>query len=206
MEKRIIHIFLLMVIISCFSCSDEEVQTPFAAVNELQQLQQLKQEIAKYPDSLLLVEKLIQYYRNKGAYDSAITVTDGAIKRGPNVVDLWDIKAILHFENGDTINAISSFESAIDIFPLPEYLISLGTLYAQTKNPKALIIADALMLAENAKAGKEAFFIKGLYYNYIGNKKKAIALFDRSTAKNKKWSGKICKNIAKYRRNRPCRT
>ncbi len=178
MEKRIFYIFLWIVIVICFSCNDEEVQTPATAVNELQQLQQLKQEISKYPDSLLLLEKLIQYYRNTGAYDSAITVTDAAIKRAPNVVDLWDIKAILHFENGDTINAISSFESAIDIFPLPEYLISLGTLYAQTKNPKALIIADALMLAENAKAGKEALFIKGLYYNYIGNKKKAIALFD----------------------------
>ena len=40
------------------------------------------------------------------------------------------------------------------------------------------MIADALILANKAKAQKEAIFIKGLYYNYTGDKKKAIALFD----------------------------
>lgn len=177
MMKSVSYIFFYITITIFFSCNENEVHTP-PSTNETPLAEQLKQGITKYPDSLLLVEKLIQYYREGGAYDSALAITDNAIKRAPNVAGLWDIKATLHFENEDTINAIRSFENAIDIFPLPEYVISLGTIYAQTKNPKALILADALIGADKAKATKEAIFIKGLYYNYTNDKKKAIALFD----------------------------
>lgn len=168
--------FCFIIIIS--SCDDNEELDAPALHYEKQQSEQLKQEIAKYPDSLLLIEKLIQYYRNNGSYDSALSIIDHTIIKAPNVVELWDIKAILHFENEDTLNAIKSYENAINIFPLPEYIISLGTLYAQTKNAKALIMADALIQADKAKAAKEAIFIKGLYYNYINDKKTAISLFD----------------------------
>lgn len=160
------------VIVFCFSCNSTEEQKTVPSIDTGEQL---KNDIAKNPDSLLLVEKLIQLYRDNGAYDSALTVVDEAIARVPNVARLWEMKAALHFENEDTSNAIKSFEKAINIFPLPDYVISLATLYAQTKNAKALVFAD--VLAGKAKV-KEAFFIKGLYYNYIGDKKKAITLFD----------------------------
>ena len=91
---------------------------------------------------------------------------------------LLDIKATLHFENGDTINAIKAFEKAITINPQPEYIISLGSLYAQTKNPLALALADALLQAPKANAQKQALFIKGLYYSYTGDKIKALSFFD----------------------------
>jgi tetratricopeptide (TPR) repeat protein len=178
MMKRMSYLFFIGVIAICFSCNNHEETTPSSLRNQNQNDVQLKQDIAKYPDSLLLVEKLIQYYRENGAYDSALAITDKAIKKTPDMASLWDIKATLFFENEDTINAIRSFEKAIDIAPLPEYIMSLGTIYAQTKNPKALTLADALIGADQAKAAKEAIFIKGLYYNYTGDKKKAIALFD----------------------------
>ena len=178
MMKRMSCLFFFAVIAICFSCNNNEETTPSTLANQNKNDVQLKQDISKYPDSLLLVEKLIEYYRENGAYDSAIVVTDNTIKRAPDIAALWDIKATLHFENEDTINAIRSFEKAIDIAPLPEYIMSLGTIYAQTKNPKALVLAEALIGADKAKAAKEAIFIKGLYYNYTGDKKKAIALFD----------------------------
>lgn len=162
----------------CFSCNGNEDRTLSTASNDSLQLSQLKESVQKYPDSLSLTEKLIEYYRDNGNYDSAIAITNNAIKKDSNIAELWDIKATLHFENEDTISAIKAFETAINIYPLPEYIISLGTLYAQTKNPKALILADALAGADKAKATKEATFIKGLYYNYTNEKKKAITLFD----------------------------
>ena len=178
MMKRMSYLFFFGVIAICFSCNNNEESTHVSSPNQNKNDVQLKQDITKYPDSLLLIEKLIQYYREEGAYDSALAVTDNAIKRAPDLAGLWDIKATLHFENEDTINAARSFEKAIDIAPLPEYIISLGTIYAQIKNPKALVLADALIGADKAKAAKEAIFIKGLYYNYTNDKKKAIALFD----------------------------
>lgn len=175
--KRFFYIFFWFALI-CFGCEDKEEQPVPVLPGTGQQLQELKKDIEKYPDSLLLTERLIQYYREAGEYDSAIAVTWNTIKKAPNVAGLWDIKAVLHYENGDTLNAIESFEQAINIFPLPEYVISLGTIYAQVKDPKALQMADALNAADKAVAVKEAYFIKGLYYNYTGDKKKALALFD----------------------------
>lgn len=175
---KLISIIIFCVSMLCFSCNNAK-ETPVASSPDaIHQLQQLKQDITKYPDSLLLVEKLIQNYRDSGTYDSAIAVTDKALQKAPEMASLWDIKGTLHFENGDTVNSIKSFEQAVNIYPRPEYVMSLGTLYAQTKNPKALTMADALIYADKAKASKQALFIKGLYYNYTGDKKKAIALFD----------------------------
>jgi tetratricopeptide (TPR) repeat protein len=141
--------------------------------------QQLISQANTYPDSLLLKENLIQYYRESGRYDKAIKATNEAIQKDSINPRLWDIKATLHFENGDTLHSIQAFEKAIDLYPDPAYIISLGTLYAQTKNEKALALADALLQASKSKADKEAFFIKGLFYSYSGDKKKAIVFFDK---------------------------
>ncbi len=178
MPVRIFFVFCLISSAIFLSCNGNEKQTITQAENNSGQASDLKKSLAKYPDSLLLSQKLIEYYRDNGEYDSAIAITDNLIKRDSNIAELWNIKATLNYENEDTLGAIKSFEKAINLIPLPQYIISLGTLYAQTKNSKSLILADALMQANKAKPSKEAFFIKGLYFTYTVDKKKAIALFD----------------------------
>ena len=174
--KKIFIFCFIAASLFCFSCNEKEEKTqPLSSSNNVKEL---KLSLEKYPDSLMLIEKLIQYYSDNGEYDSALVITDDAIKKDSNLAELWDIKATLHFENEDTINSIRAFEKAISIYPLPEYVIALGTLYAQTKNPKALTLADALIVANKTRAEKDAIFIKGLYYNYTGDKKKAMSLFD----------------------------
>lgn len=168
-------IFSTTVIIIC-SCHNRDNSNTLA--QPVPKLQQLKNAVAQYPDSLLLTENLIEYYRNNGNYDTAINLTDQAIKKDSENVELWDIKGTLLYENGDTLKSIKAYETAINIYPLPEYIISLGTLYAETKNSKALTMADALLIADKAKAQREALFIKGLYYAYTSNKQKAINFFD----------------------------
>ena len=165
---------IVLLICSCNNSYDDKDPGKQSISTE----QQLKNSIKQFPDSLLLIESLIEYYRNNGNYDSAISVTDNALQKDLENVELWDIKGTLHYENGDTLQSINAFETAIDIYPLPEYIISLGTLYAQTKNPKALVLADALLIADRSKAKKEALFIKGLYNIYTSNPKKAIIFFD----------------------------
>lgn len=162
----------------CFLLSCGTNEDGNAANQSISPEEQLKSLVAKYPDSLLLTENLIEFYSNKGNYDTAISVTIKAIQNDSRNVELWDIMGTLQFENGDTLKAIEAFETAINIYPLPEYIISLGTLYAQTKNPKALVMADALLIANKAKAKREAMFIKGLYYTYASEKKMALLFFD----------------------------
>lgn len=142
--------------------------------------QSLKDDIKNYPDSSALVQRLIEVYRNEGYYDSALAVTDSEIKKDSGNAYLWNVKATLFFENNDTANAIKSLEHAIEIYPLPDYLIALGTIYAETMSKNALVIADELLHSNKTKSGKDAYFIKGLYYNYINEPKNAIPYLDSS--------------------------
>jgi tetratricopeptide (TPR) repeat protein len=139
---------------------------------------QLKNQIAKYPDSFALKDKLIGYYQENNDYSHALAETENLLKQDSANAQLWNIKANLYFDNNDTPNAIHSLEEAMHFEARPEYLKSLGSLYAETRNPRALAIADTLLNNPQDSSQEQAIFIKGLYYSCIGEKLKAINLFD----------------------------
>lgn len=141
--------------------------------------QALIDAVTKFPDSLLLREELIQYYRDSADYEKAIATTDAALQKDSLNDRLWEIKGNLYFENYDTVNAIKALNRAADIYPSPQYIIPLGSMYAQTRDSMALNIADFLLKAKMTRDDKEAFFIKGLYYSFTGDKNKAISFFDK---------------------------
>ncbi len=182
MKWIIRHIGILLLLLAMVGCGENrgESNTYNAAnIQKKTEIEKLLETIHQYPDSLQLRENLITYYRNEGNYDKAIATADEVLKRDSSLHRFWDIKAILYFDDEDTANAIRAYEKAIEIYPAPEYVMSLGSMYAETKNPKALEMADALLLATKAKAEKEALFIKGLYFNCAGNKQKAIEFLDK---------------------------
>lgn len=165
---------LMFILASCNSNNKE----PKHQSQDTNSIESIKNAIEENPDSLMLKEKLIEAYRNEGYYDSAIDIADAEIKKDSGNAYLWNIKATLYFENNDTANAISSLEHAIAVYPLPEYLVALGTVYAEVKSKNALMIADELLQVNKTKSGKDAYFIKGLYYNYMNEPKKAIINLD----------------------------
>ena len=169
--------FLIILILLLASCHSKDEKRKYVTTDP-NSVASIKDAIQKYPDSVILKEHLIEAYRNEGNYDSAIGVTDRELVKDSGSAYLWNIKATLYFENNDTVNAINSLEHAIDIYPLPEYLVALGTVYAEIKNKNALLIADKLLRENMVKSGKDAYFIKGLYYNYTNDYKKAIANLD----------------------------
>jgi tetratricopeptide (TPR) repeat protein len=144
--------------------------------------QNLRDAIAKYPDSFTLKEKLVQYFRDNGNYSSAIAETELVLQKDSTNSRIWFMKAMLYSENEDTAKAIKAWEKLVSLEPSPENLISLGTLYAFTKNPQALLLADDLLKLPNAQP--QALFLKGLYHSSEGNKVKAIGFFDDCIALN----------------------
>ncbi|MEO5991682.1 MAG: hypothetical protein ABIP68_08605, partial [Ferruginibacter sp.] len=141
--------------------------------------QQQLDKINQYPDSVLLKENLLQYYREQNQYTKAIDYINVQIAKDTANAHYYDIKGILLLEKGDSTGAINAYEKAVDIYPDPIYIIALATLYAQTHNPLALEMADALLYADKANADRHAFFIKGLYYSYNKQPAKAIPFFDK---------------------------
>ena len=176
------NIFLFFIVISIYltACNNASTNTEQASVPTEEK--QLRDAITHYPDSFVLKENMIQYFRNNNNFRQAIIETEKLIQKDTFNARLWDIKATLYFEKTDTINAIKAFERAIAIDAQPEYIMSLGSLYAETKNSLALVMADGLLQAPKAKAAKQALFIKGLYYSYTGDNEKAISFFDRCLA------------------------
>lgn len=182
MKKVIFYFGFMLLFISCNNEKAENNVAVTAAADSLPAKEkQLKDDIKKYPDSMLLKETLIQYYDDNADYDNALKELNNAIAKDSNSDRLLDKRAEIHFKDGDSLAAIKDFEKAIKIKAEPGYVISLGTLYAQTRNPLALQLADELQ-ASNAKADKEAFFIKGIYYSFTNEKQKAIELFDKCLA------------------------
>ncbi|RYD77148.1 MAG: tetratricopeptide repeat protein [Sphingobacteriales bacterium] len=165
------------------ACNDAEKGTKPVDALPAKEAGLLKQ-IEQFPDSLIFTEELAQYYRENGNYSSAISTVTKALQKDSSNARLWDVLGILHIENGDTVRSLQSLERSVDIYPQPDVVISLGILYAQTKNKKALAVADGLLMADKARAEKEALFIRGMYYNAVGEKEKAIELFNQCLAMN----------------------
>ncbi len=172
-----LHCFFVCLFIAFASCNQNEKEAkPTEPVPN--SIEYLKNDIRKNPDSIMLIQNLIEAYRNENFYDSAIALTNQQIKKDSGNAYLWNIKATLYFENEDTANAIKSLERAIEIYPLSEYMVALATIYAEIKNRNALMIAEELLQTNRTKSAKDAWFVKGLYYNYNNEPKKAIAYLD----------------------------
>lgn len=172
-------VFCFLIFLASCNNNDKHVDVEIKTAGQQGIEKELESAIIKYPDSFLLKENLFQYYRDSGNYSKAIGLVDHELTKDSMNARLWNIKAILHFEDADTINAIRSFEKAVSIIPDIQYLISLGTLYAQTKNSRALKMADLLLETNKANSEKEAYYIKGMYHSYHHEKLKAIEYFDK---------------------------
>jgi tetratricopeptide (TPR) repeat protein len=171
------NIFCLLVILTVLNSCNNNTEKQNAGANVPEKEKQMRALIAKYPDSLLLKENLVEYFRENSNYSQAIAETDNAIKKDTASERLWYIKATLLTENDDTLHAITAWEKTISISAKPEYIMSLGTLYAFTKSPLALAMSGILMNSTGSRY--QGLFIQGLYYNNIGEKEKAITSFDQ---------------------------
>ncbi len=178
------YIIFIICCTSVFACNETKKQVEKAPVNTSSAEATLKKAVELYPDSIILLQNLVGYYGNVQNYDAALATINNAIQKDSSNPAFWDIRSAILNEKADTIGAIYSLQRAIAIYPLPAYIISLGALYAETKNPMALELADALLIGNKAKAEKEAYFIKGLYYSLSNEKEKAIPFFDKCIAIN----------------------
>ncbi len=159
---------------ACGSKKSTEQKNVFKSRAEL-----LRDSVDRYPDSLIFLENLVQHYRDSGRYDKAIEETESKLKQDSGNARLFEMLAILHFEQEDTTSAIKAFEQAVNLEPIPQYMISLGTMYAQTRNARTLRLMD-LLIREYPKFKKESHFVKGLYYSATEKFQDAIAEYNKA--------------------------
>jgi tetratricopeptide (TPR) repeat protein len=176
--RRIIP--FLSIALFLIACNGNDGNTDDAIQPTADIRQELKDQVKKYPDSILLRETLIQNYRDSGEYDNAIAEAKTTIAKDSLNGVLWEHLFWLYYEDEDTASAIASLEKAVSLNANPQYYITLGSVYAQAKNANALIVANKLLAQPAGDYTKESFFIKALYYSSIGEGEKAIPLFNQS--------------------------
>jgi tetratricopeptide (TPR) repeat protein len=177
--------FFLLIFFSCNTKDKQPVTTaPPTATDTASQEKALQAAVKQYPDSLPLLENLLGYYSDSENYPKAMFYIRQAISKDSTNPALWDMQSVIQVAQSDTAGAIRSLENAVTLYPDQRYMISLGSLYAETKNAKALSITDAMLAADKSHALKEAYFIKGLYYSFANMKEKAIPFFDMALDKD----------------------
>lgn len=171
MRKYLLACFIL------FSCQErvdnEKEEVPTTSKEEV-----LLRTLKAHPDSLLARETLIQLYREEGNYDKALQQVKGAIAKDSTNDRLYFIKGTLQYENDDTSGAINSFEKAVNLAPIPTYQLHLATLYANTFDERALVIAGQLA-HEKTVSDEKILFLKGLYYAAGKKYEQAISYMDQ---------------------------
>lgn len=176
--KKLFFFGFIATMVSCTSNHEKKETVPTAT----DAFGALKEEIKRYPDSLLLHEMLIQQYRDSGYYDSAINMADRVLQKDSTIARFWYIKGTLQIENEDTLGGIKSYEQAANLYPSEKNLAELGNIYAITGNKKAIAVADLLSKNPELKIQRNPYFIKGIYYNAIGDNIAAIPFFDKCLA------------------------
>jgi len=185
--KTTLILITLFLIISCNSPTGFHQKEP----NSLQNLlSKIRDSIKKYPNDPGPKFNLVSVLQDGGLYKEALLALDSV-----NIFKGDSAKPKLYFDylfkraellelNGDTTEAIKTFELFVIPGELTQAGLQLTKLYAETKNPKAISFSNAMM--KNDKTGKDPNpdYLKGIYYYNIEDYKNALAQFDSCMLKD----------------------
>ncbi len=139
----------------------------------------LQEAIKELPESIFLQLSLAKAYVNAAKEDSALLICDALLILEPDQVNTLLLQAELLEKKGDIASSVQALEKANIALPGNKEIIDkLMYQYAETKNPKALQIAEAIIQQDSLRMHTGAHYIKGIYYDNIGDKTKAIKAFD----------------------------
>lgn len=141
----------------------------------------LNEAIKEFPNSLFLPIRLARAYDALNKTDEALNVCNDILEKEPFQVNTLLLKTELLEKKGDTANMIAALEKAYSTLPSNREISNkLAYLYAESKNAKALQIADSLISKDSLDMFAGPYYVKGMYYSNINDKSKAIQLFNEA--------------------------
>ena len=148
----------------------------------------LRSAIEKLPNSFFLQMRLARTYDALGKTDDALAVCNKILEKEPLQINALLLKADLLEKKGDVKNMIEPLEKAYAQIPFNRELTNrLAYQYAETKNIKALSLADSLINRDSIQEFADAFYIKGMYYSNTGQQAKAIGQFNASIQRDHRY-------------------
>ena len=189
------NIFLFAMIFLLASCNGNEVKNNITDAKadsataakklEVEVIAPLKNQIAKYPDSIALKLQLIDIADSLKLYTVAIQTIDSLLYYDRLNASYWMKKGNILKNNGDTLNALYAFDKAAQIYPSTEVQLEMSNLFAEKKDERALKI-DLQVRAKNLGNQYDAYtyFLDGIYYARAKQWQQAIGSFDKSIQLN----------------------
>lgn len=115
----------------------------------------------------------------------AIAQMDSLVKRDSTNESYWLSRGSIAEDAQDTTKAIESYARALHINESAGGMLKLANLYAEKKNPRALLICGRVKdLALGKEFDANAAFIAGIYYARTGDRNAALQKFDESIGEN----------------------
>ncbi len=160
-----------------------DIALPYAANLEIlgkniERINLLESLNSRYPSNAQVGRLLADAYQVYGRPDLALATYNKMIAKDSLDPETLYEKAILLEQLKDTAQAISSLQKAYSFQEVDTYGLELAHLYAEQRNPKALVICDYVIKHDSARILIDPFFIKGIFYANIKQYPKAIVQFD----------------------------
>jgi len=141
----------------------------------------LQDALMMLPQSIPLHLNLIQAYADGQKTDEALAICDKVLQKHPDQVAVLMMKSDLQEHRNDTTGSVHTLEQAYALAPFNEDLCyNLAFKFAQSKNPKVLALCDSLLHRQTMEKKAEPWYFKGIYYNNINEKARALECFDNA--------------------------
>ena len=203
---------LPLIVFIVIACNDNNatVKTTETKDSIQQLLTSFRDSIKKYPNDILLKYEYVQTLQDAGMYKDAIAILDSVNGK----VDSANLKGYFGYlykrsellaQAGDTAKAIKTLELYVIPGEVTESGKQLANLYAETKNPKTILICDAMIKNDASGKDPEPDYFKGTYYYNIGEIDKALQQFNSCINKDYTFldaymeKGRILYKQAKYK-------
>jgi len=148
--------------------------------------------------------QIAEDYASKGKINEAIKLLSGELKKSPtNQAILYQL-GNLYLERGDTTNAVRSIQQSIELGNEDtDAIMKLGYILANKNDANCLNYANLLIHETNiSNTNHLGYFLRGIYFANIGNRKEAILSFDKSIIENYRYiDAYIEKAILLYENN-----
>ena len=148
----------------------------------------VKEALKELPESLFLKLLLARACEADKKMDEALQVLDQILAEYPRQVNAYILKAEILQGLDDRTGAAKELEKAYALLPGNRQLAEeLAYEYAETQNPRALVLTDSLIKYDSLKQFAAPFYIKGNYFANTGNKKAAMEWFDKTIQRDHRY-------------------
>jgi len=187
MKRSILFVFAAVLFVwACNSNSGSETPKPGAnGVALPKEVADLYAALTSNPTNNNLRLKLAYALDSIGQPALAIKQMDTLVAKDTASEMLWVNRASIAEDAKDTVKALESYSRALHINESAGTLLKLANLYAESKNPRALLICGRVKnMAQGKEVDANSDFIAGVYYSRTGNRPAALQKFDDAIAGN----------------------